>query len=82
MVLVQRYKLLKGSGIVDVQGQDINSAEENIFRVVMVGKQTDNYQMSVEVGDLVMITTFALHNHKKGTKATDLSEKKRMSYVG
>lgn len=68
VLLVQRIKLLGGSGIVDASGEAFNNAEESVYKVIMAGKATDEFHIQPKVGDLVLINGFITEMHRNTTE--------------
>lgn len=73
MAMLQKVNLLETSELLDARGKHFNSAEEEIFKIIMIGDKTDDYPMKVEIGDLVMITNFATHIHLPETEAKTIN---------
>lgn len=56
LVMLDIFKIFPDSGLLTAAGTKLTFSEETVFRVLMVGKQTDEYHMTVEPGDLVLIS--------------------------
>lgn len=81
MAMLQRITLLENTRILDARGEYFNASEEEIFKVIMVGRKTDDYLIEVKVDDLVMITNFATHMHLPETEAKTIDGKDASYYL-
>lgn len=74
-VLVERHFILPETELINAHGEKINASEETVFKVLMVGRQTDEYQIKVKQGDLILSMRPPMpSSHLKATKAVTLDE--------
>jgi len=69
MLLLEKVRLYPKTNKIIVPGSpNYNSKEEAVYEVILAGERTDNYNIEVEIGDLVIVTHVLSENFNGATK--------------